>query len=260
MEGGLTLGNGTTIGRIASGDLKGKIVYADNMGNAPGTHYNEIVLGKNKIEPLLDSDKRQIAYIAGASGSGKSYYAAMLARNFKKAFPKRAIYFFSRTPWEDDPAYKKIKPIQVNIADVLGEDPIQSEDIDRNSLVIFDDVGTINDKKLQEAVFHLMNDIMEVGRKMGLWLVITNHLINPTSKTFGRTVLNELQTLTIFPAGAFSQVKYVLKNYFGLGPKDIKRIFDLKSRWVTISKTYPMYVMHEHGVYIIGRDNELLED
>ena len=143
----LSLTNGQTMAKIIKGDLKGKVIYRITGVNTPANSYNIIKLGKNKLSPVIDIDARQVSYIAGYAGSGKSYYSSALAMSFKRVFPKRDIYFFSRTPWEDDKAYKKLKPIQVDIMSVLGENPIESEDIEPGSLVIFDDVNTILDKR-----------------------------------------------------------------------------------------------------------------
>ena len=250
----LSLNDGQSIGKIATGDYKGKIIFIDADQKAAGQHYNEIKLGKNTLTPLPDMDKRGIYYVAGFSGSGKSYYASQLAMAYKKVYPDRLIYFFSRLPWEDDKAYAKLKPIQVDIAKVLGDNPIQSEDIEKNSLVIFDDVATINDKNLQKAVLHLMTDIMEVGRKLGLTLIITNHLINPTDKNFGRTVMNELTSLTVFPTGSYSQVYYALNTYFGMTKKEVNRIMNLPTRWITVYKTAPLVVMHQHGCFTLNKE------
>jgi len=97
-----------------------------------------------------------------------------------------------------------------------------------------------------------MADIMEVGRKLDITIVITNHLVIPNENKLARTIMNEIQSLTFFPqAGSNAQVEYALKKYFGLGKNQLNKIFDIKSRWVTVSKKYPMYVMYERGCFIL---------
>ena len=249
----LSFNNGRPIARITTGKYKGKIIYIDEKEEAEGPHYQKIDLRKNKLEPLLDPEYRNVVYIAGPSGSGKSTYASVLANTFHKLFPKKDIFFFGRKSPKEDPAFaknKKIIPVPID-ANIVNNQ-VFLEDIDKGSLVIFDDVGTIHNKAQKDAVFHLMNDLMEVGRAKKIDVIITNHLINPEDRRFGRTVLNEMHSITIFGrSGSSYQINYVLKKYFGLDKKQIKEILELPSRWVTVYKTYPLAVLHEHGAYIL---------
>jgi len=248
----LNFEEGRPIAKIETGKYAGKIIYAEADDKISGPKYSRIDLRENRLSPLLDPELRNIAYIAGPSGSGKSTYASVLAGTFKKLFPKKDIYFFSRKPWEEDPAFKKIKPIQVNINESLVNNPIVMEDIEPGSLLIFNDVGTINGKKLRDAVFHLMMDVIEVGRAKKFDMIITNHLILPNTREFARTVMNELHSLTSFgKSGSAYQIRYALQNYFGLSKKQIEEILNLPSRWFTIFKSFPVCVMYEHGAYIL---------
>jgi len=248
----LNINDGKPIGMVSSGKNSGEIIFIsddDDLKNG----YKTINLKDDKLIPLLDTDQRQVYYIAGPAGSGKSTYTMMLATCYKKIFPKRDIYIFSRTDSRKDPAYAKLKPMQVDINEGLLTQPIDIEkDIKKGSLIIFDDCNTIGDAALKKAVNALIVDILEVGRKLEIWTIITNHLVNPSEKALGRVILNEMQVLTVFPkSGSAHQIKYCLKNYFGLSNKQIQEIFDLKTRWVTIFKNYPMCVMHEHGAYLL---------
>lgn len=252
----LSFVDGKPIARITTGKYKDSIIYLDSNNQASGEHYAKIDLKANILQPIMDPDNRSIWYIAGMAGSGKSTYAAALAKTFHKLHPKKPIYFFSRTSWENDPAYKKIKPKQVKLDESLVRDPILIEsDIEQGSLLIFDDIGTIHNKQIKEEVFHLIKDVMEVGRKMNLSLILTSHLILPNEKPFGRVVLNELQNLVIFPHGSSTyHITYVLKVHFGLDKKNIDTILKLPSRSVTITRTYPLAVMYEHGVYLLSNE------
>jgi len=248
----LSLTDGTPIARIISGKYKDKLIFIDGDESADGPHYAKIDLKKSKLEPIINPDQRGVYVVGGPSGSGKSTYAAVLAKSFKKIHPKKDIYFFSRTDVKDDPAYKKIKPIQVKIDETILNDPILIEDIDKGSLLIFDDVNTIHDKKIKGEVLHLIQDVLEVGRKMNLSIIITTHLINPVEKAFARTMLNEVQYLTFFPRGSSAfQIRYVLTSYFGADKKQIDEILKLPSRWVTISKLYPPVIMYDGGCYTL---------
>jgi hypothetical protein len=203
---------------------------------------------------LPNLEERFVDYISGPSGSGKSTQAASTAAEFRKIYPRKPIYIFSRTEVKNDPAFAKLKPIQIPIDEGLLEDPINitEEVTEGGALMIFDDCGTIQNDAFKKEVEKLMMDAMEVGRKLNCNMIITNHLVVPNDKKFARTIMNEMNTLTVFPrSGSSQQIRYALKIYFGLTNQQIDRIIDLDSRWVRISKTYPQYVLYDKGAFIL---------
>jgi len=207
-----------------------------------------------KLIPLPDFTNRFVEYIAGPSGSGKSTIASGLAQEFRKMNPSTPIYMFSRTDAKEDPAFTKLKLIQIPIDESLLEDPIDitHEIQDEGCLLIFDDCGTIHNDKLRKEVEKLMSDAMEVGRKLNCNMIITNHLIIPNEKKFARTILNEMNMLTVFPkSGSAQQIRYVLKTYWGMANNQIDDILSINSRWIRISKNYPQYVLWETGARIL---------
>ena len=252
----LSFVGGKPFAKITTGAHKDSLVYVTSEDSeetsVKGPKYKRIDLKQNKLEPVLNPDARTVDYVAGPAGAGKSTYASLLAKSFKKLHPKKDVFFFSRTDWKEDPAYKKIKPVQVRLDQSLVNDPIMIEDIEKGSCIIFDDVNTIHDKNIKAEVLHIVKDILEVGRKMNLSIIITSHLISPPERDYARTVLNELQTLTFFPRGSSAHsIRYVLDTYFGLAKKDIEEILHLPSRWVSIHRNYPNVVFYEHGAYIL---------
>ena len=245
---------GRPIAHVDSGRFKNQIISLISEPDDSKTCLSvpEIALKDGKIQPIMNTGERQVCYIAGPSGSGKSHYAANLIKTFKKVFPKKDVFLFSRTSYKDDPAYAKLKPIQIEIDNSLIEDPIDITELQGGCLIIFDDCNTIPDEDLKKAVMKLMEDIMEVGRKLGIYIIITNHLVVPNERKFSRTVLNEMQSLTFYPkSGSAHQIETCLKKYFGLATKMIRKIMDLNSRWVTIHKNYPQFILHEHGALVL---------
>lgn len=206
-----------------------------------------------KIEPLLNMEERSVAYIAGPSGSGKTTFALKLIKRFLKVYPDKPFYLFSRTDYKRDPAYKGMTVNQIMIDDSLIDEPIDVEkELSGGSIILFDDCNTIQNDKIKKQIDKLMADIMEVGRKLGIWIIITNHLVIPNEKKIARTIMNEMQSLTVFPkSGAAQQIRYALKTYYGINNKQIDDILALRSRWIMINKNYPMNVIYEHGVFII---------
>lgn len=215
---------------------------------------NSFKLKDGKLFPLMNTDARSVNYIAGPSGSGKSTFAGNLIEEYRKIFPEKELFIFSRTDAMNDPALKKLKGSQIEISNNLIEEPIDIEkELSGGCVLLFDDCNTIQNAKFKKAVDDLIADILETGRKLGITIIITNHLVIPNEKKIARTILNELQYITVFPrSGSAQQITYALKTYFGLTKKQIETILQLPSRWVTISKSYPMYVIYEKGCYLVN--------
>jgi hypothetical protein len=273
--------DGRPLAKIVGGELDGEIIYLKNeqdeqkpcckrcskkcekrpcCGGCRMCYEDEdddlgdyIEIEDGKLIPIPKIHERSVDYIAGPSGSGKSTHAAILMKAFKRIFPDKDIYIFSRTDAKNDPAFSSIRPIQIKIDDSIVENPIDvTKELTGGCLILFDDCNTVQDDKQKKAVDKLMADIMEVGRKLGIWIIITNHLVIPNEKKIARTILNEAQSLTVFPkSGAAQQIMYCLKNYYGLNTKQIKNILSLPSRWVTVHKNYPMCVVHDKGAFIL---------
>lgn len=242
---------GRIVGIIKGGKSDGKFVYIDDKYDEGA---EEIELDEGILVPLMNlQDERGIYYVAGPSGSGKSTYAAQLAKNFMKAFPESNMFFFSRTNHEGDPALKGLKLTQIFLDEKILEHPIDIEkDIPPKSILFFDDFNSIENDKIQNYILKLIRDVMECGRRLQINALITSHLIIPDERKFARNLMNELQFITIFPkSGTVQQITYSFKTYFGLSSKQIKQILALKSRWVTLIKSYPLTILYEKGIYIL---------
>lgn len=249
----LNFKDGRAIAQIKGGKYNKLIFYlSDEEEDEEETgFYSFFIKDKGIMVPILNLDTRQVDYIAGPSGSGKSTYASKIIEIFKRLFPSNNVFIFSRL--DNDNVLDKFKPIRIQLDESLIEDPIDiHNEFQKGDLVLFDDCDTIQDKKLKDTISKLKNDILETGRHQNLYIIITSHLINGNDRKDTRTILNEAHTLTIFPkSGATYGINYVLKNYIGLSKNDISKILSLPSRWVTIGKNYPQYVLYEKGIYLI---------
>jgi hypothetical protein len=211
----------------------------------------EIEIDDGNIEIIPNIDGRQCAYAAAPSGSGKSYWVKKYAMQYNKLFPENKVYLFSKV--DDDISLKGIQNyVKVDLDFQIVDDPIDATEL-ANSLVIFDDTDTVKDKAIRKAIGDLKDDLLETGRHNSTYVVITSHLINNYKET--RTVLNESHVITVYPSsGSSYQIKYCLKNYFGLDNEDIAKIFKLDSRWVSVYKNYPQMVVSEHKIYLLGNN------
>lgn len=220
--------------------------------------FEKVILDeKTNFIPVFDDGGRSITYICGASGSGKSTLANSIMTNFNLVFPKSNIYIFSRL--KTDPAFAELEKnenvMRIPIDNTLIDDPIDIiNDIEKYSLVLFDDIDTINDKKLLSTLNNIKLQILEIGRHKNIYCIVTSHLINGADRASNRTMMNEMSSLVIFPKGGGSvyQQKYCLKNYLGFNNKEIDKIINAENtRWVFISKNYPQYVLTQKICYLI---------
>ena len=143
-------------------------------------------------------------YITGPSGSGNSTYTRKYLEQYVKQFKGRQIYLFSSPP--SDESLDKIKPKRIKLDESLHTDPIKVQEFNE-SVCIFDDIDLISDKKIREAVYNILNQILEIGRHFKIHCIVTNHL--PTNGKDTRRILNEAHTVTYFPHSAGGHIKYL---------------------------------------------------
>ncbi len=199
------------------------------------------------IQVLPDYQNPERSYIAGPSGSGKSTYVSKYLEQLKKVLPDADIFLFSDV--NHDPILDKLYPMRIKLdEDFLDNTP--SPETLKDSIVIFDDIDSIENRIIKERVGTLRDSLLKRGRHEDISVVVTNHLLTDYKHT--RTVLNEVNSITFFPkSGSSHAIQYTLKTYAGLSAKQIQKIFSLPSRWITVYKHYPMYVIYEKGVYIL---------
>jgi hypothetical protein len=199
------------------------------------------------IRPLPNYNKPERSYIAGPSDSGKSYYTRKYIEQLKKVFPKRDIFLLSDV--DEDHEIDKIKPTRIPLNEEFLNDSVTPESL-KNSIVIFDDIDSIPDKNIKEKVDKLKDSLLKRGRHEDISVIVTNHQLTDYKRT--REIMNESNLITFFPkSGSSNGIKYMLKTYVGMDTKQIKKVFDLPSTWVTVYKRYPMYLMYEKGVYLL---------
>jgi chromosomal replication initiation ATPase DnaA len=107
------------------------------------------------------SDKgRQIIYITGASGSGKTYFTRQFLEQYKKKHKDHEVYVFSSL--EADESLDKINPKRIKL-ETLVDDPMSIDEV-KDCICVFDDIDVIGNKKVREATYDILNKILEIGR------------------------------------------------------------------------------------------------
>jgi len=209
----------------------------------------------NEMFQLIPSDReRDIHYITGQSGSGKSWFARNYINEYVKKHPKNSIYLFSSI--SDDSSIdsiKSLKRIDIKNPEFLDED-IELSDM-KDSLVIFDDTDCIKQKDIKEKVNGILNMVLETGRHANISVIFTSHIACAGNDT--KRILNEAHSVTLFPKMMGNKtMKYLLDSYFGLDKDQIKKVKKLKGgRSVTIMKTYPMVVFNDKSMFTLSGDD-----
>ena len=213
----LTFNNvGKPVAKIKGGKYNNKIISINpNLNDNDATDFKHLKISNDStFQHIPDTTKeREIIYITGPSGSGKSTYTRKFLEEYKKKYKDRPIYMFSSL--KEDPSLDSIKPKRFKI-DALYKDPIEAEEL-KDSVVIFDDIDVISDRKIKEAVYNILNNILEIGRHFSITCIITNHL--PTNGRDTRRILNESHCYVYFPHSAGGKIKYLLQEYLDIDKK-----------------------------------------
>lgn len=224
-------------------------IYKEAIEDLKDEHaFDRLILKKGKIQPLPRKNICEKLYVAGVSGSGKSTYTGRWLKEFKKIFKDDDLILFSSVA--EDEALDKFEPVRVDIDETLLTEPLSIHDLD-NSCVIFDDTNTIRQKPFRVAVEGVMAEVIEIGRHYNTRCIVTSHILQNYKQT--RQILNESTSCTFFPkASGTVHIKNYLFNYAGLEKEQINRVLKLPSRWVTLYRTYPSYLVWERGICLLS--------
>ena len=202
-----------------------------------------------QIIPNLNRE-RDILYISGMSGSGKSFFTKQYILEYKKYYKKNFIYLISYLDYDESlkDVEKLIKRINIHDKDFTNEE-LELNDFE-NSLVILDDIEMISDKKLKNFILSFFKKILQLGRHWKISAIWANHEVNNSHET--KNILTECNSITIFPKTMGTmKIQYLLNNYFGLSKEEINKIKNLKSRSVTIMRSYPRLIIANQDIFII---------
>ena len=208
---------------------------------------SEIYEPDQLFTPIPKIDTRECIYVSGPSGSGKSTYVSKYALNYKKLFPDNPIYLISRLG--SDEVLDDIEDLhRIPITEDITDYEVKSDELE-DSLVIFDDVDTFQNKKVKEFVYNLIDDLLQTGRHANTYICVTSHLLTNSHKT--RIILNECHSVTLFPGRSTRHsLDYILTKYFGLKKSQVGKLCQYHSRWITVYKNPPM-CLYEKGCVLL---------
>lgn len=201
--------------------------------------------------PIPDPDPkvRQIWYVAGISGSGKSFFARGIAENYKKLFPEREVYLISKL--QEDETLDKMKtgkPKRLSLQSLVDDYP--SIDEFKDCLVIFDDYDTLV-KPYDTVVLKLIDDLAIMGRHTGTSMLCLSHYLTNYKKT--RLILQESHFIVLYPmATSFKAMRYVCEHHCGMTKDEVQSLKKL-GRWVCIHKVFPQYLISAQTARLLNQ-------
>lgn len=201
---------------------------------------------EGKDVQVIPSPMCERLIIGGTSGSGKSWFAANYAKMWQTLFPEKNVYLFARQ--EDDTAFDGIE-----LEEIIASPNLLEETLDINtfedSLVIFDDMDNLQDKKVLDYIHLLLGDLMACGRKKNIYVMYITHKFKNNLKT--KVALNESNKIVFFNGTGDKNNIDVLKDYACMKSDEIKRMITLPGRWACLERNRPRYVVYEKGVVLL---------
>lgn len=242
-------GDGTPIAIIRGGRDGDKIIDIRNTAeNEPAIR--EITLVEGTFESIPNIRERQIdrLYVSGPTGCGKSTYCHQYVRNCLRMNPSMEFYIFSRLDSDESSKLDELQPIRIIVDDDFAKMKIDISQFS-NSVCLFDDIDVSASGEASKKAQKLLDQMLQVGRHNNINVIYANHMACNYKQT--RLILAEANKIVLFPSsGDHRNVERVLKEYVGLSDDFIRQCMRNKSRYILISKTAPMYVLTETGVFI----------
>lgn len=199
------------------------------------------------IQPIPMSESSRWG-IFGPSGVGKSTFLGKLMMEYKKKYKKNDIFVISALT--EDEAFEKVKPIYVKLDQTVITDPLSIKEF-KNSMICFDDIESITDKALKEAVFRFRDECLQVGRHENITTCCIAHGILMGAES--KVLLNEADEVCVFPRSNFSAISNLVKRYYSFGRDEINYLRELgqRSRWAVIKRSYPSAIMGEQEIRVV---------
>lgn len=235
------------------------VAYYIPYNDGSGSEIAGSTSGDEWFPCFLDSGRVSI-FIAGNPGAGKSY----LAKEIINSMPRGTDVLLFTALEESDgnfdelnhPVYKiKMTPDNLNNITLEGI-RVRSE----HPVLLFDDVDKIRDKKVEQALFKLMNDALANGRghkkhdgSGDIHVICTSHALNDYVKT--KYTLENSDYVALFPGSTTKSQYDRMMTKLGV-PKDL---IDLSYnegkkgsfRYVFVKKTAPMFLSYGDTITLI---------
>jgi len=252
----LSAGDGFPIAVVENEDKKIEGIVRLNEEFTNGKELIELPAGgdlKFQVVPEQRENMRDVIYVVGPSGSGKSYWCGEYMRVFQALFkcPAKNMVLISADDFSD-PAFKMVNYTHIKADEDMVENPLDLEELTRKdksgkalpSLILFDDFEGIHNKRVKQAVEALQQRVLEIGRKRAIYVLYVAHV--SASGQASRLIANELTGFCMFPKYSSGQnLSYFLTNHLNV-PEQLRTCFKNDKGWgrsIFIRNSAPQYII-----------------
>lgn len=252
--------------------------------------------GYFQVLPNPNPKKRDVIFLTGTSGSGKSYFAknfildyVKLHNNQRKVFIvsqmesdetlDEAMYLFPSNISESERAamapeakekYRNpmVKRIPLDDNYWFENPPSVDHEHFARTLWVFDDIDAIPNKQMVANIEMFLNNIATRGRMHGetqgaiSTLYITHHTSVGTNKRL-KLVMHDSTGYVVYPSSSSARgLVYLLNNYANVDCnfKILNQKFKRLGRWVYIRKHYPQVMVSANQAELVCKnEDEMME-
>ena len=221
-----------------------------NAGEHEEGHERIELKGDLKFQPVPSNSERDVIYVSGMSGSGKSFYTSEYLKQYHKRWPKREVFLFSSID-EDKclDSLKFVKRVDIKKPAFL-EMTLEAKDFP-DCAVVFDDCDVLTNKAIKKHVFLILDSLLQTGRHFHSTVIFTSHCACNGLQT--KIVLNEASSITIFPKTSGNKaLRYLADTYLGLDKHQTADLKKISGRWITIIRAYPRCALTEKTAYLLN--------
>ena len=234
----------------ADGDATKEVFLSEEDGGLEKIRLNDDSVFFPDITRYED-DQVDRVYICGETGCGKSTFIKQYVQHFLAQYPKGTVLLFSSK--QEDKSLDGIKQIKrVKIDDDIHVNPYTLKEISSNTkptLTIFDDVEDFANKKINNEVARLRDEILRNGRSYGIYSIFVHH--NPTDYKATRNMIFEANKVVIFPKrSGKGTYNYLLEKKLLLSKENIDLVNNLKSSYVCINKQIPKCIISDKYIIV----------
>lgn len=176
------------------------------------------------LKPIYDTTTNrtnQICTMFASSGAGKSYMINdILMRNPAiQTGTVPSIHLFSSVG-DNDPSYAPIKAFYGERFFWIDPRDVDQGDLTvgsytEKSVLIFDDINSISDKRIRAQVIHFRETCLEVARHRSLVIISSEHLFHNRKAT--QKLRNSSAYYVLYPRNSPKPIDDVLDNQFNIG-------------------------------------------
>lgn len=201
------------------------------------------------IDPCIKNQTSAL-FIIARKGAGKSYFIGKYLEKYNDLFPSQKIYMISRKT--DDPAFDKVKNLKyIDIEDdtKYGNNPLTYLDLPKDCILVCDDSTCYKEKRHQNMVNNLRNDVLQLGRSRNIALISSSHLYNNYKET--SLCWLESSWLIVSSLSQIPQAKRAIVERIGYNKKIVNKIWPkLESRLFCFHNESPDLVISEHECHM----------